>query len=267
MTTQFNRDCTAMDQGRNLPLFELDLLSAEEREQFEQHIMVCDHCRAELEQNRAYVPALREHRQELIDHLRSLNAGILGVREGTRAAESPWWRGGARSRTSLRLLIGTAALLVAAIVFWPSSTNVPTKSLALVSPEPLGYQKFTARDLTSEAERMRFDAAMDDYLRGDYRRCAAGLAEILRRNPSAPSARLYLGVCYDLMREPRLAISTLDPLVRDPQSPYLAEGRWYLAQAYALAGETSAARAILHDLIAGNGKFSGEASALLKRLE
>jgi hypothetical protein len=81
--------CVKPEQGELLVSYGLGLLNSEDLAAFEDHLMVCSFCRAELEAGFPAFSLLREHRVELVEQMRAAGEDSASLLAGMRGAAVP----------------------------------------------------------------------------------------------------------------------------------------------------------------------------------
>ncbi len=106
----------------------------------------------------------------------------------------------------------------------------------------------------SVAEQRAYDAALDQFKRGDYAGAIAGFTGFVKTYPKSPlasSAQYWIGNAQFARKDFRAAIAAQRTLVQQyPDSPKLPDALLNIASAQSELGDNAAARRTLEDLIA-----------------
>ncbi len=270
-------DCDQVQREEIAEKYVLGVLSPEDQEAYELHILECPRCREECQTHLALRAAMQ--------------AGAAEEKVGW-LQRTPWWQWAAAA--------GVAGILVVAgVALWPRGAGAPSSSpgpaiaaptpgaaptqppvaaptapttgpvvslaqLARVDPPP--YTPIVLRGLESDAHR-EFRQAMKDYSAGDYATAASGLEKAAKLDPKAPETGFFLGASYLLTGRNEAAIADLRRTVGLGDTPFLEAARFYLAKAYLRTGDLDAARAELTGVVQVNGALAEDAKKLLSELD
>ncbi len=148
----------------------------------------------------------------------------------------------------------------------PATASSEPSLERLARVDPAVYEPLVLRSAPDESTR-RFQRAMEEYRKGDYRAAVAGLSEAADLDPGAVHTRFFLGVSHLLLRQHEAAIRHLGAAVVLGDSAYLEEAHWYLAKAFLQRKDISAAEAHLKAVIALQGTESEAARRLLTEVQ
>jgi tetratricopeptide (TPR) repeat protein len=146
----------------------------------------------------------------------------------------------------------------------PRSNANGISTLARVTPPP--YVALTTRS-EADAQAQAFDAAMAQYSKGDYRRAARALRELVTAAPGLAHAQFFLGVSELMQQNADGARAALQRAVDSAAAPYADEAHFYLGKAALQAGDVDAARREFRLAVDVEAGPRGEAARLLRELE
>lgn len=248
-------DCETVERENIAERYLAGTLEPALKEQWELHYFGCDHCAELLATWQAVAEPLRQ-------------------REGAIRQEI------APRRTAPRWLWAGAGIAAALVIGFGSKVslslpgkNTPQAQVAapaardwteLARLDPPAYQPNTLRAAGSQAE-VRFQSAMDAYLRRDYPRAIAGLQASLELDPDGAAPRFFLGACDLLTGDTAGAIREWER-VASGDSPFVQETQFDLAKSYLLRGDEDRALSLLRKLAGVPGDFSEPARALMGRV-
>jgi len=86
-----------------------------------------------------------------------------------------------------------------------------------------------------------FDVAMSAYQLGDYAEATAGLEAALAAGVDPAPAQFFLGASLLMLDRDREAAAAFEAVIAVGESPYLAEGRYYLAKVLLRSGDVAGA--------------------------
>jgi len=117
------------------------------------------------------------------------------------------------------------------------------------------------------AEQRTYDAALDQFKRGDFQGAITGFTAFVKTNPKsalAPSAQYWIGNAHFARKDYKAAIASQRQLILAwPDSPKVPDALLNVASAQAELGDNAAARRTLEELI---GKFpQSDAAAKAKQ--
>ena len=146
------------------------------------------------------------------------------------------------------------------------SPAAPIPSLVeLARVAPPDYLAPTLRAAPDEA-RERFDAAMRQYVKGDFAGAIPGLRAATNLRTDAPQYTFFLAACELLTNQTEAAASGFDRVIAAGDSPYLEEAHFYLAKTRLRQGNLAAARDELTRTIERRGRLEAEARRLLAQV-
>jgi tol-pal system protein YbgF len=109
---------------------------------------------------------------------------------------------------------------------------------------------------STAAEQRAYDAALDQFKRGDYQGAITGFTAFVKTNPKsalAPSAQYWIGNAHFARKDYKAAIASQRQLILAwPGSPKVPEALLNVASAQSELGDSAAARRTLEELV---GKF------------
>ncbi len=271
--------CIDSSLGSQIWRYELDDLDAAERERFEEHLMVCAACRAELTKMAPAIDAIRSNRADLLSNLETdgvsfdqISAEISGKRISpehrmSSAAGSPsrlaeWlavWRRPWVFAPSLAAV--TAVVLM--VIFWSPRQSIYLGALRF---EPLLYERNAGRGNEALRGHDPFVEGMDAYCTNDFRGAESRLSKAVRRDPANMTAWLYLGVSRYMGQKPRAAIKALRRAGSSADVTIHDSAQWYLAQAFLLNNQADSALARINGL-ESTSRWRPDADCLVVRLK
>ena len=183
-------------------------LMPHEREAFEEHLLECAACQAEVELG--------------------LTLRASGVPQSPRRARLAWRAAG---------VLAAAAILL--IVVMPRGGADAARLAAL--GEVVAAPVYLGIPVRADEREARFDAAMTAYRVGDYARALAGL-DAVAEAVDAPPVHFFRGASALMLGADSVALVAFDALLAGAASPYHDEARYYRAKALLRTGR--AARAL-----------------------
>ena len=153
----------------------------------------------------------------------------------------------------------------------PSADGAPADAAASGAPAGSGAASVAtsgASQLPSTpAEQRAYDAALDQFKRGDYQGAITGFTAFVKTNPKsalAPSAQYWIGNAHFARKDYKAAIASQRQLLLAwPDSPKVPDALLNVASAQSELGDSAAARRTLEELI---GKFpQSDAAAKAKQ--
>jgi hypothetical protein len=247
-----------------LAAYEMGLLSAGERAEFEAFLLQDEETQDELFDNAPFVTALKND-----------PARFRRIAEAALAEMEPsLWERGLTFLSNLmtpRVLAPVTALAVLVVLLTvPQQSVLDLRSLARVEPVP--YVQMETRSGHHAADQT-FDVAMAHYTAQRYEAAAQGLQETIAVAESAgdwgllDQAYLYLGLSLLLAEQPAAAIAPLTAATGSVLIPVAERSRWYLAQANLLMNDPIQAQELLQELAAHSPVYGDQATDQLNRLE
>jgi tol-pal system protein YbgF len=120
---------------------------------------------------------------------------------------------------------------------------------------------------STPAEQRAYDAALDQFKRGEYQGAITGFTAFVKNNPKsalAPSAQYWIGNAHFARKDYKAAIASQRQLMLAwPTSPKVPEALLNVASAQSELGDSAAARRTLEELV---GKFpQSDAAAKAKQ--
>ena len=223
--------CIDQKTGRLIVRYELNLLSPEEKEQFENHLLRCDSCFRDLYSFSPILDIMQEQKTILLNELEAKTIEIRNKRTHRPFLEKK------KSRSGTRLKFAFAAGFSFVLFFSTVMliTPTPLDYRSIMQNQPPEYKRFELRLKgafdTANWEKL-FDAGMEYYAAADYDSAAMLLRTSFEKNPDNIETQYYLGITY-------MAISKVDSAVyflkkaSDLQNYRYAESaHWYLGNAY-----------------------------------
>lgn len=263
-------NCAAIEENDAIERYLTHQLDGGELDDFEQHLLVCEHCHARLEIYRALRQTLSSSKPRTSGHLWSgrsfvipLTAAavvVLGVtvtlwRFETRGNVQP---GSSAASTPAPSVVAVPAPAV------PDSRAAMLARLSTVTPTPYAPTATRSSSIEIEADYRR---AMQAYVERDWDAAVKQLAPLAAR-PGAPVAtNLYVGVAQLLRGQPESARAPLQEVIRAGDTPFLEEARFLLAKLEIRAGSVDAARRELAAVVALDGDRASAARTLLADLD
>ncbi len=262
-------ECTDPQLRELIHGYELDQLSADERQRFETHLFMCPFCLKEAQAMTRVSSFAVQHREELLETLRADGLSFDQISRRLRARrESVWERlaGVFQGWQRQAALAGALAVIILlAIVLKPRPAASPYEGY--LSYELPAYRNDVRLRGEAEDEATRlFESAMDSYAAGNYAAASKGIKRSLKLDSQQPDRWLYLGAAQFAQKKPKAAIESLRNADRDGKGVTKIRARWYLAQSYLLNGEVRPAEDLLEWLVARDGEHAEDARSLLAKL-
>ncbi len=255
--------CTDPRLGRLLAQYELGLLEEGEREAFQNHLLHCDFCHAELYAMEPVMDLLRAKRAAALASQR--RAFLLKMRMVL------WAERRRAIRWAASILIAVSAALAA--FFWTRAPekppDVPPIALPEKAPPSAPRSSLSAEEiarLRGAETRETIDRARSAYEKGDFVRAVELLLPIARLEPENAEAHFWLGASWLQLNRPQEAIAPLRRALQLSLGVERERSRYYLALAYARAGYRAEALRELETLIAEESVYRTEAEQAKRQL-
>jgi tetratricopeptide (TPR) repeat protein len=277
--------CKNPDIGRLIHHYEMGQLDDTDRDRFEDHLLDCDYCADEVERMEPVAVGLRANRELIRKGLAAegitfdaLKADLLNEAEPIQRAAAPrrdsWFArmGEAFRQPMIRwtaIGAGTAvtALAVILLVVMAPKQEASRRYMPMLTFQALPYEgSLVLRGEGAADGQKDFDAGMQAYLQADYKQAMRLIGKAVEKSPDRAEWWLYLGVCGYLQRDPGPTIKALRQADGIAQGGVKLRTRWFLAQAYLLAGDRESAEPMLEWVIAQEQDYSKEAFNILNRL-
>jgi len=272
--------CTNKELGQLLIEYEAGILSEEQCDRFEEHVMECDFCRRELETLQPFWLGIHRNKAAIIEILgkegisyeslkrklsppqpqrSSLKAFLARATDRfSRAFRTSWAWG--------TVAIATIGIVLLSWVYPYMHRVVLNPYIAHLSFEKLSYQPMELRgEVSLEAKRV-FEEGMSYYSVDDYSNAISRLRKAVKGAPDRVDWWLYLGVSYYLNRQPKRAIQALAKADSPTYATLQERARWYLAQAYLLRRDPQKADPLLEWIVAQDRMYASQADSLLRFL-
>jgi len=259
--------CTDPRVGRLIAQYELGMLEGTEREAFLNHLLQCDFCHAELYAMEPIMELLRAERE-----------AALASKAAARTRRLFWQirllMALQRRRIAWAASILIAAGAVLAVLLWLHPSERPPES-AQVAPPPEKTQPSAPKSSLSAEEiaRLRsaemktpFESALSAYEKGDFVRAVELLMPIARLEPENAEAHFYLGASWLQLNRPQEAIAPLRRAAELSIGVDRERSRYYLALAYARAGQRDDALRELEAIIAEGSAYRADAERAKREL-
>jgi len=149
----------------------------------------------------------------------------------------------------------------------PSADGAPADTAASGTGASSNAASGAAQLSSTPAEQRAYDAALDQFKRGDYQGAITGFAAFVKSNPKsvlAPSAQYWIGNAHFARKDYKAAVASQRQLLLAwPDSPKVPDALLNVASAQSELGDSAAARRTLEELI---GKFpQSDAAAKAKQ--
>jgi len=149
----------------------------------------------------------------------------------------------------------------------PAADGVPADAAASGAAAGSGAASAAAPLPSTPGEQRSYDAALDQFKRGDFQGAITGFTAFVKSNPKsalAPSAQYWIGNAHFARKDYKAAIASQRQLLLAwPDSPKVPDALLNVASAQAELGDNAAARRTLEELI---GKFpQSDAAAKAKQ--
>jgi hypothetical protein len=306
MSNQDSIKCTAPEVGANLLSYGLGSLSDADAAAFEEHLLQCPACQAELTGSSQALKALSSKRSELVQKWKATSEDFESRHAATKKsmADDEVFQPKRSGRSFIWL--GLAAACMIAFVFWfapkqpheasiyfipvDSSTSILTKSdsipiqsehdsshrgqdiastrkvRSLATRLPLAFVFVNSRGETTSLP-VGFEEAMRKYVAKDFHSAAIELEKVSKIAPQDSQVQLYLGISRYLADSHSDAITAFNNAeLLGPRTTRLAQIRWFRANCWLALSEPE--KAVLDlKLVAGEKTdYAVEAQQLINRL-
>ena len=149
----------------------------------------------------------------------------------------------------------------------PAADGVPADAAASGAAAGSGAASAAAPLPSTPGEQRSYDAALDQFKRGDFQGAITGFTAFVKSNPKsalAPSAQYWIGNAHFARKDYKAAIASQRQLLLAwPDSPKVPDALLNVASAQSELGDSAAARRTLEELI---GKFpQSDAAAKAKQ--
>lgn len=225
-------------------------LDATEEERFEDHLVECESCQAEV---RAGLQAREAFTASPAEAASSAAADPTAGPDSTaRAAAHRRW-----------VWVPLAAAAVLAALFLVSRTGPEVTDLGEIESPPL-YYGVAVRNAPGDS---LIAEGMQAYSAGRYDRAADLLARGFSVSGDSIPAVFFLGIVDLLQDRPESAMTRLQGVRDLGASPYRSEARFYLARALLALDRPREARGELEAVAASEHELAPEAAAILEELD
>ena len=271
--------CTYPTEGSLLIQYILNLLDEDDRRRFEDHVMTCEACRAELAQADPGMTAIGASRAYIVEALHGEGISFERLKRELLSAK--------RKKGILQeffsdlsaLVVAifrnkklvSAAGIVAVVLITALLLKGPKQDnayLTLLSFDKFVYQELPTRSRMPESSANRlFAEGMKAYNDNDFENAIESLMGATQEAPNEWSYWFFLGVSYYLNRQAEPAITAL--LEADVLNQYALEieVKWYLGQAYLLNNDPGSAIPYLQWLDERPGGHSAKVKALMNAIQ
>lgn len=261
--------CTNPEMGKLIGRYEFDLLSAEEKNRFELHIMECEACFEDLYSLTPAVKAMRENAELYLEKLAAKEPFYTKLKrswdEGVEALSAVF-----RIRPRLiRVAVPVVATAILAIVVMTTFMGQPGDYGRLAIIEKDFYKPIAIRaGVDYEDYEILFHEGMGAYAEGDYSQAIKKLSESVRLNPNYAKGQFYLGLTYLLKDKIDEAIQHLEKAVTAAVDDTLLEkAHWYLGNAYLKKENGSRALEEFRKVVEFDGRFRPDAEEMMEKIE
>ncbi len=258
--------CTNRKIGRLLARYELGMLEPEEREAFANHLLQCDFCHAELYAMEPIMDLLRARREAALASKASPSKAEVFMQRMPLVLRERWraiaWA------ASILLIVGAGWALIRWLHPPEELPQAPRVASPEASPAPKPAVPST-RDLArlrSPETEAALARAISAYEKGDFIRTIEILEPITRLEPENAEAHFYLGVSWLRLQRPQEAIAPLRQAVLHSVGEEADRSRYYLALAYAQAGQREEALRELEAILAGNSRYRAQAAQMKRKI-
>lgn len=266
--------CKAEAIGNLLPQYELDMLSADEQIEFENHLLECAYCLNELRSFSATANLMLAEKEMLARELNKKGISFAALKrelipagtpvERKKSRESVWEQltGWLRRPLNWAAAFGTAIVILLTTIFMPDGGSRFSQLLPRLAPI---FTPIVIRG-GGEAER-EFGLAREAYNQKSFKDAIKHFSETVELDPQNGDAWLYLGISQYL-RNDKAAIASLQraETVVGGDAEKLAHARWYLALSYLDTEDVTNGLKKLNEVIAQNGPHAQEAQDLKVKL-
>jgi len=257
-----NEGCQRVKAQNVIERYIDEKLSVQEAEAFEKHYLGCSNCFSALELTHA--EALR---------LVAKRSAVSVPEAGRFAGKRTVWQ------WALGSSIAVVLLVLVLVRPWSVPTDLPRQSSALPAalPDSAVLEQMAILDPASPPPRqirgsetadglLRFQEGIQAYAAENYTNAIARFSEALRLNPGHRPSVFYLGMACLVSGHNDDAIQQLSSLI-SPDSPYVEDSHWYMAQAYLKKRDAAKAKTELQEVVKLNDVRSTQAQAMLDRIE
>jgi TolA-binding protein len=257
-------DCTRVADEEIADQYLQGHLSEEDREAYESHFFECRRCFDELKMLEA-----------LQAELRRVPAVTTQPAPPVRRRHPLWWGVALAASVAFVFLVWSGVRLIAPPsggVQPPTTVSAPQRPASdnpaaavarlaeLSKVDPPEYLPLTLR--SEDEARVRFEAGMAAYARGDYQTAAAALEQVVSLQPSNARALFFLGVTHLMLDRPESAVAFLQRCIDAGDSAYQEDARYFLAKALLRKGDRQGAMAALEIVASSTGARADDARRL-----
>jgi tetratricopeptide (TPR) repeat protein/TolB-like protein len=139
-------DCTDRDMGRRLEAYELGMLSAEERKEFERHLIECEYCSKKAAELGEAVHLLR-HDPDVREQISRMDEKATGEKKEVRETRRPRW-------VSAVTAVAVIAVAVVVLVLHPWRIEIHTDEPAVAAVDRLAVTYFDNVADTADSDRL-----------------------------------------------------------------------------------------------------------------
>lgn len=264
MEDNFDLKCTNPKIGRLLLQFEMGLLNERGEKRIVNHLFECQYCYAELDDE--LLPLIRfmgQRKETFANMLKEEGIGfdnleekLVEIRKKKRFWIHPF--------ITIQSLLDMVHLLFTGVFGRTEKEN--NRYLPYLSFEMLPYRVLEAGVRSKTEVYELFRIGMKAYERGDYRESIKYLEMATNESPNEWDYWLYLGICYYLDHQEKLAIVALTKSETLNRFALRIERQFYLAQAFLMNNEPEKAIPLLKWIRDEKVEYSAKAESLLSAI-
>ena len=250
--------------------YELGALEAAERAAFEQHVLECDACVAELERGARMAEALREGRSRFASLLQEEPAAPAAAAAAPATVSVPTPRVRQRPEGRVRFfrprwLAPAAAALLVGAGLWQEARRSDIRRWASF-PRQIAASGSVRGGAPPDAVTELLDAGASYFNLGQHAEAQRYFRAALERAPDSVPAAYGLGLVLAVSGDLQSAIPLLERAASRAEGEQREAVQWVLANASLAQGEREAALRVLALLAASQGAPAARAQDLDRRL-
>ncbi len=254
--------CTNPEIGKLIFMYELKLLSDDERERFEDHLLSCEYCMDEVWRFSPVIAGMEKHRGRILAKLEKAEVVETSPRSTVETAVT-WIRSLLRPAPIGIAFAVAVVAFIALFSFYPRLNYTP---LAEITREP-----YTPFNLMGEADSLTstrlFSQAMAHYLDGNDSAAVQSLRQALRLDSTNTATLFYLGVSYMQLGQPDSATAVFAQGLALNDSLYQERFLWYDGNARLARNDDERALQRFEALKVLSGKYAARAEEKIRKIE
>lgn len=257
--------CTDPEIGKLIFMYELKLLSGDERERFEDHLLSCEYCMDEVWRFSPVIAGMEKHREQILAELER--------EEAVETLPRPYIEKNLGLFVWLPSLfrpapigIAFAVAIVAFIALVSLYPRLNYSSLAEISREPFPSISFMG-EADSLAGARLFSQGMAFYRNGNDSAAVHSLRQALRLDSTNAAALFYLGISCMQLGQLDAATAAFAKGLALNDSLYHERLLWYDGNARLARNDDVRALRRFEAIKVLNGKYSAHAEEKIRKIE